>query len=714
MSSNKKSIHSNHKRSAYPQRRPHVIHFGHPYSCTPILETIFESNKSPNHKQVSCIMAQTGLKRKQITSWFWRKRKELLEMKKNGLDGHQKSSNQLSTSGHQLLAPNHAKKSKPVWFSRTKQDQDPKYRPSGITKKTFKTNKRSTGAELRSSVEPILLGSRRNFPDNRTSARMTSSSDIATPISSVNLLEQPIPTISLVKNHQRSPLLIRCKLRPFEQEVGSSHSTQSDYHIRELNKPIHLDNVKSQAIPLDPLLENEMREASLGNQDLSYCSLSGIYSQWTSNSCTSTVDSLSSPTFRLCHNQYVIPETENFYDSSSLTTSPERVDYNRLDDNQYAIPKTENFYDSSSLTTSPERVDYNRLDGNQYTFQVNQQVKLEDYVTPPSNRMIDPENSNHKQNSRTIFQYQPDSSPEIFFSSSNHSLNWSVKNEEESEPVGFQQERLEYDQAHSLVPIGYEVHRWSELSDIDGASRYSSKSIESLLANGVNQPTTLEYSSFLNVNEQSRTIDYSCLLNSSENQVMLSQPATPNYAGLSMSIDKNNNDDRLEESRRCFMEMKRSPSWMTTDDECGRRNKNELIKQVIESCDGQNNLFSFHGNLLNQDFAVEEDPRLFMWERQGAGSETNELLRDWKDLFKSHTVPVQYSSYTTHLHTALQQPSFCFVLLTHFKSSQNLVSHNGHSSGLVLVLKSTILYQATSISTSNKLLSSFHLIKIKV
>ncbi|POW18272.1 hypothetical protein PSHT_05998, partial [Puccinia striiformis] len=130
----------------------HPYH-GHPYACTPTLNCIFEVSPSPSHSQVSKIMQQTGLKRKQITSWFWRKRKESIDP--DNIEHAQFPRQSSSVHHDQTTAPTSSLARSTIRYGKPRDKQNKEYRPpSYVQVKQRSSRNPSSDLNHRSSSQP--------------------------------------------------------------------------------------------------------------------------------------------------------------------------------------------------------------------------------------------------------------------------------------------------------------------------------------------------------------------------------------------------------------------------------------------------------------------------------------------------------------------------------------------------------------------------------
>ncbi|CAH7684862.1 expressed protein [Phakopsora pachyrhizi] len=195
------------------RRRAHVIPFGHPYSCTPILNQIFESNKSPSHGEVTAIMTQTGLKRKQITSWFWRKRKEALDIN----CPHQR---------HQFSSDNESSRNQ--------------------RQKKIRTSRKGR-RHLRDDFDDEVKDATYKPPTNSINSPIETMDDVSNLVTAVDFDNQS-KVLSRLDAAERFPLNVSSNLRPLNQRTLKMENLSSS---NDFTEPGGL-NVQTEGYQLSP------------------------------------------------------------------------------------------------------------------------------------------------------------------------------------------------------------------------------------------------------------------------------------------------------------------------------------------------------------------------------------------------------------------------------------------------------------------------------
>ncbi|KAA1089164.1 hypothetical protein PGT21_008851 [Puccinia graminis f. sp. tritici] len=603
-----------HRRGSHSNRRRHVIPFGHPYACTPALNAIFKHNPTPSHSQVTTIMQQTGLKRKQITSWFWRKRKESIDQEQDDLRHVQFPKRSSSQSLSDQAAASRSGSSAPQIRSGSgrDQEQDEEYRPPSYVKIKPRSHHRSTDLNPRPSGHPgrakltttVDRGVRTHLPSDKQNLISPSVSSKSKPPLSYSSSSTSPP--------QRSPILIRCRLRPLSQRMlnetverqpdESNGSNKSEFlgGCPEVLEASTYDSSSIKSNAAQQIKDSSRHSSLVTKQSSPGTSIPPTVSS-KQNPNDEVLCDLDGPSpHHLPTNSHASMEEMRHHLAPSSTASPKQKQDDTIVTNINESPDT-----LPTNTSYASRCDI-------YRRQLGSGNVPQEYSVSLSRRMVSGKSSWLRPERR--FSYsgngQMDSisrnTSNTFRDSSSNPIDSSTSTPTEAgHGICFRvsQEDLAPGSASnaSTNSLGHEVHRWSELSDVDGASRYSSESIESRasLCNNV----VIE--------------DYSALLNTSSDQVMCESSAM-----------------RESEPAEEMVEFRDNPSQKSLS--LGTRSIShpyyplEHSNQIIAAFPEQQELsFTSSACILNQDTPVEEDPRLFMVE--GNHPEFFDLL-DWNPL----------------------------------------------------------------------------------
>ncbi|KAI7942436.1 hypothetical protein MJO28_012463 [Puccinia striiformis f. sp. tritici] len=600
-----------HRRSSHSSRGKHDIFHGHPYECTPALKSIFEVFPSPSHSQVSKIMQQTGLKRKQITSWFWRKRKESIDP--DSIEHAQFPRQSSSVHHDQTTAPTSSLPRSTIRYGKPRDKQNEEYRPpSYVQIKRRSSRNPSSDLNHRSSSQPHKA---RHISIHDQRASTGHSMENQTTISSNVILNSkpPLESCPLIASPERSPLLIRCKLRPLAQRVLDEKAEQ------ELDEDIES---KSPCGPLAPATPGHPSDfipypASHTTKDSS--SPSGIIKDLTSSSAMQHDESRSilpstsgNEVLREPFRPYRLPTNACDHHASIEPSRPTPASSSAIPPNQGRSPSTNlNIRESTSDIMPVNAFSPSRGDLCQYQLGSTDAPSFEEYSISATRSIVSGKNGwlrpeprlSHRVDSqvKSISRNLSDAFRECSPSSTNSDTSTQM-DAGQGVCLRVSPEDLDngWSRKSSTSSLGHEIHRWSELSDVDGASRYSSESNESRASRCTN----------------SAIEDYSALLGSSSDQVLIS----------------------AEELRAAEEEVKSRDDRHQTNLSIGAKSISnphhpmELATKTLPAFHEHHYKqlsFSSSTPLLAQQSEVEEDPRLFMF--QGDNHEFFDLL-DWNPL----------------------------------------------------------------------------------
>ncbi|PLW18600.1 hypothetical protein PCANC_09213 [Puccinia coronata f. sp. avenae] len=620
------------RRDSHSDRRRHVIPFGHPYSCTPILNAIFEFNPSPSHSEVTKIIQQTGLRRKQITSWFWRKRKEAIHPEADELKRVQFPKR--SSSHPDQVATSSLPLTQNTRYGKPRDEHDDEYRPPSYIKTERRSHNRSADLELAPSSEPSEAESTLTHEQRvRTIRGLQNRASINSNPSLTSAAQSQSASSYHISSPDRPPVLIRCRLRPLAQrrlnetaewegdESNASNHTQPQGGS-SAGSSVFLSDIKSHLPPqnnelLDPILRAPSNENRYGLSIESYgygAVLSSARSLRRNGSgeiaCDLGGTSQSPYTVPIkSDDSHVMAEETRLAPASSSPASPKN--FSQHTQNDVIIPKINLTYPGPS----PVNNLYNSR-GDMYRCQLGLSMasRVPEYPVSAarlmgagktgwlrSDRRLSYSGSGQvesisRNNSNTFREPSLDSTDSGSLTQTEAGQGICLRVSQEDLDLGSSSNL-------SMSSLGHEVHRWSELSEVDGASRYSSVSMESRASFCTNPGIE----------------DYSALLNTSSDKVMM---CTSPSAREELEEIKESMEFEGVHSAKNFSIATRSISHPYYP-----------LEQTSKTSPAfqENRELSFPPTtcLTTQDLEVEEDPRLFMV--QGDHQDFFDLL-DWNPL----------------------------------------------------------------------------------
>ncbi|WAQ90456.1 hypothetical protein PtA15_12A445 [Puccinia triticina] len=574
------SRHHHLGRHGSHSNRRHIIPFGHPYQCTPVLTAIFDVNPSPSHSQVADIMQQTGLKRKQITSWFWRKRKELLEQ-------DQETGSPLPSSSPAL----HQAISRPSSIPQARHgrhEHDEEYHPPSSHQ-----IKQSSHDRL---IHPNIS---RAKPGHRVKPNLPSGD--GQNLSSSNPSSSTIPPASPTSAPQRPPLLIRCRLRPLAERVVHRTLDREEDQSSESNRSGFLAG-SPLALGASPGYSSDLKTC-FGPQatDLSASHQPDDVPSYISANKQSTSGSVLSAT--VCHNQRPADQIicgPSAPSAPRLATDPQTASPKQRQNVMTDPNEPPNILPTNARSTSHSDI---------YCLGLGKAHSSQDYSVSTARRMVSgtptwlrPDRRFSYPGHGQLVDTTPRNPSNAFREPSSESTDSSTTHMDVDHGICFRVSQDDLGSAPNTnwSSLGHEVHRWSELSDVDGASRYSSESIESRASRCTN--VSIE--------------DYSALLNASSSGSMFHSSAG---RGPEPGATQDLRDNRSQEGGSLGSRSFSHPFYpldQTTRAMAGFQEQSEFS-------------FASGACLGNQGSEVEEDPRLFMV--QDEHQEFFDLL-DWNPL----------------------------------------------------------------------------------
>jgi len=610
--------HTLYRRGSHSDRRRHVIPFGHPYSCTPALNAIFEFNPSPSHSEVTRIMQQTGLRRKQITSWFWRKRKEAIESEE-GDSKHvqfpQQGSYHLEQPASFCNQSQAAALNPPHRYGKPRDSEDEEYRPPSYAKIRQRAHDRSADLEpTLSRAKPGL-----NHDQRVRTVQPLGNRDSINPDPSPKPKSQPTSS-SHISLPERAPILIRCRLRPLATRVlnesvewerdENSVSSNSERHgsPSNLNSSIATSNHQFSALtPIQPCNDSDSSSTVGGHEAGAAFSLTFSASRNPSHEIACDVEEPSEAPDHLpisSHDSSLVMEEESLTQASSSAASSKQKQNDDIISNvkpDSLIPLN-GFYSRHGdtyrcqlgLGMAPHPEEYSVSAARRMCAGAAGWLRPDHRLGYPGSGQAEHLSRN---NSNAFRESSSESTDSSSWTQTETGLGICLRVSQEDHDIGSNSNL-------STSSLGHEVHRWSELSEVDGASRYSSVSSDSRASRCTN--ATVE--------------DYSALLGSSSDKIMMCESPT---AREELAATR----DKME------FAVGRSPNNVSI----GSRSMSHPYHPLRQSSKTtavfqENKELPFPQNtyLMKQQSEVEEDPRLFMVQGDHQEDFFNPL--DWNPL----------------------------------------------------------------------------------